>query len=181
MWISTSQEVKGPSHAQSKSLIFRPPGHSRPRSAWRPWADFIARSSSGGASCTESISRRVVLHLQWSSWVAARRDHGPHRAEQRSGAGQRHVMATVTVQVSACRRAALEWLMQRGQLGSGAAHEQRDGGGWKGCGSRPVHAPHRGRCKGRAWYAPVTGCVARSVEGWLVLCVGTRALQWNRV
>ena len=39
-------------------------------------------------------------------------------------------MAEVTVQVSACRRAALEWLMQRGQLGSGAAHEQSDAGGW---------------------------------------------------
>ena len=38
--------------------------------------------------------------------------------------------------------------------------------------------PQRGRCKGGAWYAPVTVCAARLVEGWLVLCVGTRALQW---
>ena len=87
------------------------------------------------------------------------------RAEQRSGTGQRHVMAAVTVQVSSCRRAALEWLMQRGQLGSGAAHEQRDGGGWKGCGGRPVRGAQHSRCKGGAWYAPVTGCAAKLVDG----------------
>ena len=84
------------------------------------------RSTSGAFSFPLRTSSRVVLHLRWSSSVAARHDHHPHRAEQQVGAGRRGIMTEVTVVVSARRRADVGRLMQRGRRSGADVADQTD-------------------------------------------------------
>ena len=90
-----------------------------------------ARSSSGAAFFSLRAASRVVLHLRWSSSVAARHDHHPHRAEQQVGAGRRSIMTEVTVPTAARRRAAFIEILWRLHLGSAEASILVAVDGWK--------------------------------------------------